>query len=283
MQTFTSVAALRAAVREHHQQGRTVAFVPTMGNLHEGHLSLVRRAQEMADRIVVSIFVNPMQFGAHEDLARYPHTPKEDKQLLVGEGVNHLFLPPVEEMYPAGLGQQTRVSVPGLSDTLCGAERPGHFDGVATVVSKLFNMVDPDIAVFGKKDFQQLAIIRKMSRELNFRVRIEGVETARAADGLALSSRNGYLDDAQRQVAPALYATLCRTRDAIASGQRDYPALETAGSAALAQAGFRPGYYSVRDAATLQEPGPDCEEIVILASATLGNTRLIDNVTLVLR
>jgi len=282
MQTFTSVSILRAAVREHRQKGRTVAFVPTMGNLHEGHLELVRRAKDMADRVVVSIFVNPMQFGANEDLSRYPRTPKEDTAMLVAEGVHHLFLPSVEEMYPGGLEQQVRVSVPGISNILCGAERPGHFDGVATVVSKLFNMVDPDIAVFGQKDFQQLAIIRQLTRDLNFPVRIEGVETARAGDGLALSSRNGYLSQEQRTKAPALYATLCSTRDAIANGQRDYPAMEQAAREALSQAGFQPGYYEIRDANTLAKPDAECGEIVILASATMGNTRLIDNVTLVL-
>ncbi len=282
MQTFTTVAALRAAVREHRQQGRTVAFVPTMGNLHAGHLSLVERALAMADRVVVSIFVNPMQFGAHEDLSRYPRTPQEDSQLLVDAGAHHLFLPPVDEMYPAGLAAQARVHVPGLSDILCGAERPGHFDGVATVVSKLFNMVDPDIAVFGQKDFQQLAIIRKLTRDLNFPIRIEGVPTARAADGLALSSRNGYLTAAERARAPALYAALCTARDAIAGGRRDYATLEQAATDSLQQAGFRPGYFRVCDASTLAEPGPASDEIVILASATMGNTRLIDNVTLVL-
>ncbi len=282
MQTFTTVASLRAAVREHRRQGRTVAFVPTMGNLHEGHLCLMRRARDMADRVVASIFVNPMQFGANEDLSRYPRTPKEDTELLVSEGVHHLFLPDADEMYPAGLGQQARVSVPGLSDVLCGAERPGHFDGVATVVSKLFNMVDPDIAVFGNKDFQQLAIIRKMTRDLNFPIRIEGVDTARAEDGLALSSRNGYLSKEDRQRAPALYATLCATRDSIANGRRDYPALEQTACEALVEAGFKPGYYQVCDAETLRPPAADCGEIVILASATMGNTRLIDNVTLAL-
>jgi pantoate--beta-alanine ligase len=282
MQTYTTAASLRATVREHRQHGRTVAFVPTMGNLHEGHLCLMRRAQAMADRVVASIFVNPMQFGAHEDLASYPRTPKEDTELLVAEGVHHLFLPSVEEMYPGGLAAQARVSVPSLSDMLCGAERPGHFDGVATVVSKLFNMVDPDIAVFGNKDFQQLAIIRKLTRDLNFPIRIEGVDTARADDGLALSSRNGYLSQDERRRAPALYASLCVTRDAIANGQRDYPCLEQAGQEALRQAGFKPGYYRVCDAETLLPPAPECEEIVILASATMGNTRLIDNVTLAL-
>lgn len=282
MQTFTTVASLRAAIREHRRQGRTVAFVPTMGNLHEGHLSLVRKAQDLADRVVVSIFVNPMQFAAHEDLSRYPRTPKEDTALLVSEGVHHLFLPAVDEIYPDGLMQQVRVCVPGLSGLLCGAERPGHFDGVATVVSKLFNMVDPDIAVFGNKDFQQLAIIRKLVRELDFPVRIEGVETARADDGLALSSRNGYLSEDERRRAPALYASLCATRDAIASGRRDYATLEQAACQALRGAGFQPGYYQVCDAETLLPPAADCGEIVILASATMGNTRLIDNVTLAL-
>lgn len=282
MQTHTSVPALRTAVASLRQHGKRIAFVPTMGNLHDGHIDLVRRARELADAVIVSIFVNPLQFGATEDLSRYPRTPDEDSARLAAEGVDTLFLPGVDDIYPLGTAQQTRVEVPGISDILCGAERPGHFSGVATVVAKLFNLVGPDIAVFGEKDYQQLAIIRRLTSELAFPIRIEGVPTHRAADGLALSSRNGYLTPEERQQAPALYATLCATREAIAQGGRDYTALEREACQRLAQAGFRPGYYRIADAASLLPPTPDCDEIVILASATLGNTRLIDNVTLVL-
>lgn len=282
MQTFTTVAALRTALLDARRQGRRIAFVPTMGNLHTGHLKLVDHALGLADRVVASIFVNPMQFGAHEDLDRYPRTLAEDSRLLAAAGCHWLFAPTVAEMYPGGLDAQTRVSVPGIADILCGAERPGHFTGVATVVAKLFNMVSPDIAVFGNKDFQQLAVIRHMVRDLAFPIRIEGVDTARAEDGLALSSRNGYLNTDQRRQAPALYASLCATRSALAAGRRDYAALEATGRTALAAAGLQPGYYRILDAHTLAEPGTKPDEIVILASATLGNTRLIDNVTLVL-
>lgn len=280
MKIFAETAVLRAAIAGEKRAGRSIAFVPTMGNLHEGHLQLVRRARREADIVVVSIFVNPLQFGPAEDLDKYPRTLSADKEKLFAEGVNYLFTPTVDEMYPNGLDAETRITVPELSDTLCGASRPGHFAGVATVVTKLFQIVQPDVALFGKKDFQQLAVIRKMTTDLCMPVRILGVETARATDGLALSSRNGYLNDAERQLAPALHSALQECREAIACGFDSYADLEQHGCDALAAAGFRPDYFAVRDAGTLGPVTAITEKLVILAAAYLGRTRLIDNVTL---
>ena len=218
MKIVAKSAELRAAIAADRSVGKRIAFVPTMGNLHEGHLQLVRRAKKIADIVVVSIFVNPLQFGPTEDLDKYPRTLAADKEKLFGEGANYLFTPGVEEMYPNGVDAQTRITVPELSDTLCGASRPGHFSGVATVVTKLFQIVQPDVAIFGKKDFQQLAIIRKLTSDLCMPIQILGVETARATDGLALSSRNGYLTAEERSLAPALHSALQECREAIACG-----------------------------------------------------------------
>ena len=251
-----------------------------MGNLHQGHMELVRRATQLGDVVVVSVFVNPMQFGPSEDLDAYPRTLNADRELLFAEGVNYLFTPTVEEMYPNGLEQQTFVRVPDLSETLCGSSRPGHFDGVATVVSKLFNMVRPQVAVFGEKDFQQLSIIRKMVEDLCMPVRIVGVPTVRAEDGLALSSRNGFLNAAQRRVAPLLHQTLLDCRDAIACGFDNFLQLESHARMQLLQAGFVPDYFAIRDARTLRAVSDQTEEVAILAAARLGSTRLIDNVQL---
>jgi pantoate--beta-alanine ligase len=251
-----------------------------MGNLHEGHISLVRRAQQLADVVVVSIFVNPLQFGANEDLSSYPRTIAADKEKLFAEGVQHLFLPQVEEIYPEGMDCHTKVSVPELGDYHCGASRPGHFNGVSTIVNKLFNIVQPDIAVFGEKDFQQLSIIRKMVRDLCLPVEIVGVATARAEDGLALSSRNGYLNTQQRRLAPTLHRVLQETREAIACGYDSYRELERHARLSLQAAGFEPDYFNICDARDLLEVRQQTEEIVILAAAKLGSTRLIDNVTL---
>lgn len=280
MQTIERKSQLGSALRHRRSNGDSVAFVPTMGNLHEGHLELVRRARQLADIVVVSIFVNPMQFGANEDLASYPRTLAADREMLFAEGVQFLFTPQVEEIYPDGLESQTVVRVPDLSDTLCGSSRPGHFDGVATVVNKLFNMVRPDFAVFGEKDFQQLSIIRKMVDDLCMPVDVVGVETVRADDGLALSSRNGYLSREQRRVAPLLHRTLLECRDAIACGFDNFLQLESHARMQLLQAGFDPDYFAVRDARTLRAVSENTEEIAILAAARLGNTRLIDNVRL---
>lgn len=261
------------------REGKSIAFVPTMGNLHEGHLQLVRRARELADAVVVSIFVNPLQFGANEDLDAYPRTMTADKEALFAEGTQLLFAPNAAEIYPDGMEQQTLVSVPDISETLCGAARPGHFQGVATVVSKLFNIVSPDVALFGQKDFQQLAIIRKMVTDLCMPIEIVGVPTARDLDGLALSSRNGYLTEEQRAKAPALRRALLNTRDAIANGYDNYVDLAEYATHALETDGFAPDYFALRDARTLKDIDASTEEILIIAAARLGNTRLIDNIT----
>jgi pantoate--beta-alanine ligase len=282
MKTFATNRQLRNAIRLEKRAGKHIAFVPTMGNLHEGHLQLVRKAQQLADVVVVSIFVNPLQFGANEDLSSYPRTLAQDKQKLFAEGVQYLFYPAVEEIYPEGIDKQSRVIVPGLSETLCGANRPGHFTGVATVVSKLFNIVQPDIAVFGKKDFQQLTIIEKMVEDLCMPIDVVGIETARDVDGLALSSRNGYLSKQERAIAPFIHATLQELREAVACGFDSYVDLEKHAREKLRNVGFEPDYVSVRDARTLREVNSLTEQIVILAAAKLGKTRLIDNVSLTL-
>lgn len=278
MLTIDNTSGLRHALQRHRDNGERIAFVPTMGNLHEGHLELVRRAHQLGDVVVVSIFVNPMQFGANEDLDAYPRTLTADREKLFAEGADYLFTPGVEDMYPEGLEVQTVVRVPDLSETLCGSSRPGHFDGVATVVSKLFNMVQPHVAVFGEKDFQQLSIIRKMVADLCMAVDVVGVPTVRDEDGLALSSRNNYLNDRQRATAPLLHRTLLESREAIACGFDNFLQLESHARMQLLQAGFVPDYYAVRDARTLRAVNEDTEEIAILAAARLGSTRLIDNV-----
>jgi pantoate--beta-alanine ligase len=280
MKTFTKTTALRKALAAERLAGKRIAFVPTMGNLHAGHLQLVERAHKVADIVVVSIFVNPLQFGANEDLDKYPRTLSADKEALFAAGTQYLFNPDVSEIYPQGMAQCTKVSVPELSDTLCGLSRPGHFTGVATVVSKLFNLVQPDIAIFGNKDFQQLAVIRRMVSDLCMPITIIGEDTCRATDGLALSSRNGYLNADQRRIAPLLYEALQLCRNAIASGFDNFAELEHHAAEMLKMAGFRPDYISVRDAKTLQTVTTDTETIVIAAAAYLGATRLIDNVTL---
>ncbi len=282
MKTFASSKQLRKSLAQERAQGKTIAFVPTMGNLHDGHIELVRQAKKVADIVVASIFVNPLQFGVSEDLDSYPRTLAADKQKLFAEGTHYLLYPEVDEIYPEGMGSQTLVVVPDLSDTLCGASRPGHFAGVATVVNKLFQIVQPDIAIFGKKDFQQLAIIEKMVKDLCMPIQIIGVETVRDVDGLAMSSRNGYLTDEERSIAPALHKTLLECREAIACGFDSYEELEQHCIDALKEAGFKPDYFSVRDAVTLGGVTSQTEQIVILAAAKLGKPRLIDNVTLTL-
>jgi pantoate--beta-alanine ligase len=282
MRTCTSNARLRAALQTARDNRQTIAFVPTMGNLHEGHLDLVRKARTLGDVVVVSIFVNPLQFGPNEDLDAYPRTLVADKQKLFSEGVDILYAPTVEELYPEGMHTHTLVRVPGLSETLCGSSRPGHFDGVTTVVTKLFNLVQPDVAIFGEKDFQQLSIVRKMAQDLCMAVRIVGVATVRDADGLAKSSRNGYLSAEQRSIAPILHQTLVHCRDAIACGFDNFLQLESHARMKLLQAGFEPDYFAIRDARTLRAVNGETEEIAILAAAKLGTTRLIDNVRLAL-
>ncbi|MFT5033586.1 MAG: pantoate--beta-alanine ligase [Bermanella sp.] len=280
MKTFSTTAQLREALATDRKAGRRIAFVPTMGNLHEGHLQLIRRARKLGETVVVSIFVNPLQFGVNEDLDNYPRTLTADKEKLFAEGVQYLFHPTEPEMYPNGTGEQSIVSVPEVSIRHCGASRPGHFDGVSTVVAKLFQIVQPDVAVFGKKDFQQLAVIRKMVADLCMPVQVEGVNTARANDGLALSSRNGFLSHTHRRLAPALHKILQECREAIACGFDSYSELERYAQLSLKDAGFETDYFSICDASTLDSVNLDTEEIVILAAARLGDTRLIDNVTL---
>src|SRR5690348_18009555 len=244
METVTTVAAVREHARRWRGEGRRIAFVPTMGNLHAGHVSLIEMARRHGDRFVASIFVNPMQFGPNEDFAHYPRTPAQDARMLAEAGCDLMFMPDVAEIYPNGSERATRVDVPELSNILCGEFRPGHFEGVATVVAKLFHIVDPDVAIFGEKDFQQLTVIRRMVADLCLRVEIVGAPTVRESDGLAMSSRNQYLTAEQRRLAPAIYRQLQQAVEALRSGVRDYARIEGAGRAALDGAGFRTDYFS---------------------------------------
>ncbi|NBF11117.1 pantoate--beta-alanine ligase [Pseudomonas sp. Fl4BN1] len=280
MNTVKTVRELRAAVARARSEGKRIGFVPTMGNLHSGHAALVAKAAQRVDFVVASIFVNPLQFGAGEDLDKYPRTLAADQEKLLQAGCQLLFAPGVEEMYPDGMAGQTRVSVPQLSEGLCGASRPGHFEGVATVVSKLFNMVQPDLAVFGQKDYQQLAVIRALVHDLNMPVQIIGEPTVRAADGLALSSRNGYLSEEQRAVAPVLYRSLSQIAQAIKGGERDYAKLLAEHQQLLEAAGLRGDYLEIRQAQNLRPATAEDRDLVILVAAYLGVTRLIDNLHL---
>lgn len=279
MHIAETVSATRDAIAAWKRADETVALVPTMGNLHNGHLSLVREARRQADRVVVSVFVNPTQFGPGEDYDAYPRTLDQDSALLREEKADLLFVPGVDEMYPLG-SNKTWVSVDDLGDHLCGANRPGHFRGVTTVVSKLFNIVQPDIAVFGEKDFQQLAVIRRMTAELMMPIRIVGAPTDREEDGLARSSRNGFLTAAERPRAALLHQHLEQARNAIAAGERDYRALEARLAHALGEQGFQVDYFTVADAHTLVPAGPRHRDLVVAAAARLGQPRLIDNVTI---
>jgi pantoate--beta-alanine ligase len=273
-----TVADLRACVRAFRTRGERVGLVPTMGNLHDGHLSLIDTARRHgAEAVVVSIFVNPLQFGPKEDFATYPRTPDDDHAALAAKGVALVFAPSVEEMYPGGQGESTRVEVPGLSTILCGHFRPGHFVGVATVVTKLFNMVQPDFAVFGEKDYQQVLVIRRMTRDLRLPLEIVASATVREDDGLAMSSRNRFLSAEERARAPELHRALSEVAAAVESGELAFAAIEERGMARLEAAGFRPEYFAVRDALTLAEPSLDRRQLVVLAAAWLGKTRLIDN------
>jgi pantoate--beta-alanine ligase len=277
MQILPTVATVRAAVRSWRSAGEEVALVATMGNLHAGHLRLVEEAQQRARHVVVSIFVNPLQFGPRDDLSSYPRTPERDEALLAERGVDALFAPSVAEMYPAGVAQSTRVEVPGLSDILCGQKRSGHFAGVATVVSKLFHIVQPGVAVFGEKDFQQLLVIRKMVADLDIPVEIVGVGTVREADGLALSSRNSYLTPEERATAPRLWESLRAAAARLEGRDVRFGDIEADGIHALRSAGLRPDYFAVRNAATLALPNAGDFALVVLAAATLGRARLIDS------
>ena len=280
MQLVQQIPELRARVRSWRAQRLTVSLVPTMGNLHDGHLALVRAARQYADRVVTSVFVNPTQFGPGEDYATYPRSLEADCAQLQALGVDVLFAPSASEIYPAGTAGHTQVEVSILSTILCGAGRPGHFNGVATVVAKLLNIVQPDVAVFGRKDYQQLLVVRRVVADLNLPVQVIGVETVREPDGLACSSRNAYLAPAQRAVAPELYRMLTALARALRDGESDFRLLEARGGERLAQTGMRPEYVAIRRGADLLEPRCDDTELVVLAAAWLGETRLIDNVEL---
>ena len=278
MESVTTIAAVRERVRAWHREGRRVAFVPTMGNLHAGHVSLIEAARRVGERFVASIFVNPMQFGPNEDFAHYPRTPQEDARMLEAAGCSLMFMPEVSEIYPHGSERATRVEVPGLSRILEGEFRPGHMEGVSTVVAKLFHIVEPDVAVFGEKDFQQLTVIRRMVSDLCLPIEIVAAPTVRDSDGLAMSSRNQYLTAAERAVAPKIYAALQAAAQRLRSGDADFAGIERSGIQALESAAFRPDYFAVRQAADLTPAGPGARELVVLTAARLGRARLIDNV-----
>ncbi|MEC7546410.1 MAG: pantoate--beta-alanine ligase [Pseudomonadota bacterium] len=281
MITVHTVAELREHVRTARQAGKRIGFVPTMGNLHAGHISLIDRANSETDYVVSSVFVNPLQFNDQSDLQRYPRTLPQDQEKLSAADCDLLFAPDVDEMYPNGQAEQSIVHVPVVSEGLCGGSRPGHFDGVSTVVTKLFNQVLPDAAFFGEKDFQQVAVIKKMVNDLCMPIEVVTVPTARAEDGLALSSRNGYLSDEERQLATGLYKTLNEIAEALNRGEQQDKTLAQA-SLRLEERGFRPDYVEVRAAADLSPAAPGVSEVVILGAAFLGNARLIDNLVVTL-
>ena len=270
-------AALRERLGAWRREGLRIAFAPTMGNLHAGHLDLVRTAAARADRVVLSIFVNRLQFGPNEDFAAYPRTLEADLARLAGEACDLVFTPDEQAMYPRGRSATTRVEVPDLGDILCGRARPGHFSGVATIVTKLFNLVQPELAVFGEKDWQQLAVIRQMTADLGFPIEILGVPTRREPDGLALSSRNRYLTEHERAVAPGMYNALQAAGEALKGGERDFVAIQHAGMDNIRSAGLEPEYFEVRRQEGLTPPDARDHRLVILAAARLGRARLIDN------
>ncbi|NOU51632.1 pantoate--beta-alanine ligase [Pseudoalteromonas sp. JBTF-M23] len=277
MQSVSEIKSLRSQIKAWRSQGLSIAFVPTMGNLHHGHFSLVEKAKTLADKVVVSIFVNPMQFGASEDLDSYPRTLTEDKQGLAELGTDLVFTPSVETIYPNGLAAQSYVDVPEVSLGYCGGSRPGHFKGVATVVTKLFNMVQPDIACFGEKDYQQLQVIKTMVRDLSMPIEIVGVPTKREASGLAMSSRNGYLSAQEKDTAKVLFQTLNATISSLQAGNTDFQQLEEDAKKMLLEHGLKPDYFNVANAETLKPAGPNDKHMVVLAAAFLGKVRLIDN------
>lgn len=277
MLIIETLPLLRQHIRRLRHEGKRVALVPTMGNLHDGHMTLVEEAKTRADVVVVSIFVNPMQFDRAEDLARYPRTLQEDCEKLNKRKVDVVFAPSATEIYPQGLESQTFVDVPGLSTMLEGASRPGHFRGVSTIVSKLFNLIQPDIACFGEKDFQQLALIRKMVADLGYDIEIVGVPIIRAKDGLALSSRNGYLTAEQRKIAPGLYKVMSSIGEKLQAGERDQDEMIAIAAQELNEKGFHADDIQIRDADTLLELTENSKRAVILVAAWLGQARLIDN------
>ncbi|MDX1697106.1 MAG: pantoate--beta-alanine ligase [Thiohalobacterales bacterium] len=280
MEVVRDSATLRDRLRSLRSSRGEIAFVPTMGNLHAGHARLVHAARAAAPAVVVSIFVNPLQFGAGEDYASYPSTVDADRERLTGIGTDILFLPGVGDIYPDGMEATTTVVVPRLNGILEGEHRPTHFNGVSTVVAKLFGLVQPDIAVFGEKDYQQLLLIRQMVADLCMPIRIDAVATEREPDGLAMSSRNSYLTTGERAVAAQLYRTLCDAKTRIEDGEQDLADVAQAAQAALGAAGFRPDYVSIRRSADLAEPGPADKQLRVLAAAWLGSARLIDNIAI---
>jgi pantoate--beta-alanine ligase len=277
VQIVSTAEALREQVADWRRSGEHIALVPTMGNLHEGHLSLVRIAREHAERVVISVFVNPTQFAEGEDYENYPRTLDRDKLKLKKVSVDLLFAPDVETMYPFGIDKATTVTVPALTQGLCGSFRPGHFDGVASVVSRLFGLVQPDVAVFGQKDYQQLLVVRRLVEDLSLGVKIIAGPTVREKDGLAKSSRNQYLAEDERKQAPAIHKVLQSTVEALHTGNRDFAALEKKGFEQLEAAGFAPEYVSILRAETLEVPDRDEDHLVVMIAAHLGAARLIDN------
>ena len=277
MQSITEIKSLRSQIKAWRQAGLSVALVPTMGNLHQGHFSLVEKAKNMADKVVVSIFVNPMQFGVNEDLDNYPRTLVADKQGLAELGTDIVFTPTVETIYPNGLDAQSFVDVPDISMGYCGGSRPGHFRGVATVVTKLFNLVQPDYACFGEKDFQQLQVIKTMAHDLSIPVEIIGVATSREVSGLAMSSRNGYLSENQKETATELFRTLNWSAEQLNAGKRDFAEICQQATQRLQQAGLKPDYFEIAQRDTLKNATLNDSHLVILAAAFLGPVRLIDN------
>ena len=280
MINLSSIDPVRETRAKWKAEGHRVALVPTMGNLHDGHMKLVERAKKEADRVMVSIFVNPLQFGPGEDLEAYPRTLSQDYERLQNAGVHALYHPTAQEMYPAGQGHEVLIDVPSIAKDLCGAWRPGHFSGVATVVAKLFNQVMPDVAIFGEKDYQQLLLIRKLVRELDYPIEILSVPTHRELDGLAMSSRNGYLDESKRKQAALIYASLSLAAEALKSGHESFSAIESNHVGILQSQGFSVDYFSIRRSGDLATPCPGEKDLVILVAARISGVRLIDNLRL---
>ncbi|MBN3564161.1 pantoate--beta-alanine ligase [Aliamphritea spongicola] len=280
MQTIHSITELQAVLGNERAANKRIAFVPTMGNLHEGHIQLIHQANRNADITVASIFVNPLQFGENEDLDAYPRTLQSDQEKLSAADCDYLFAPKMEDMYPNGQVIQTLVEVPGISQLHCGISRPIHFRGVATVVCKLFGIVRPDVAIFGEKDFQQLMVIRRMTEDLFLPVEIQGAPIARAESGLALSSRNGYLSEQEMEIAPTLNRTIRETVAQVISGNHDYSQLEESAQQQLEEAGFKRDYFNICRRHDLQPAQPEDKELVLVAAAYLGKARLIDNMVI---
>ncbi|KZX00231.1 pantoate--beta-alanine ligase [Pseudoalteromonas luteoviolacea] len=278
MQSITEIKSLRSQIKAWRQQGHSIAFVPTMGNLHQGHFSLVEKAKTLADKVVVSIFVNPMQFGQNEDLDNYPRTLAQDKQGLAELETDIVFTPSVETIYPNGLDTQSFVDVPDVSEGYCGGSRTGHFRGVATVVTKLFNLVQPDFACFGEKDYQQLQVIKTMVHDLSMPIEIIGVPIQREVSGLAMSSRNGYLSEKEKDVAKILYKVLSSAASELKAGIREFNQIEQDAKSQLENAGLKTDYFSIAHRCTLKPASKEDDEFVILAAAFLGTVRLIDNI-----